>query len=205
MGMADFWPELSRLRHSFADQIESLDENAWNADSWCDGWRVRDVLGHLVHLAEATQVSMIRDVIREGGRPDRALSRVARGLGAEPVPDLTRRLRASAGGRFHVLGTPRAVALGEVLVHGSDALRPLSMELDARPADVAEVLDVYRRFGRLAFHAPSHRGVRLVATDLDWAHGDGPHVSGRAVDLLLLLANRRQVLSSLSGPGVASL
>ena len=41
----------------FADQVESLDETAWNAASWCSGWRVRDVLAHLVRGAEMTPLS----------------------------------------------------------------------------------------------------------------------------------------------------
>jgi hypothetical protein len=47
--------------------------------------------------------------------------------------------------------------------------------------------------------------VRLVATDADWAVGEGAEVNGRAVDLLLLLANRSQSIDCLAGPGVAAL
>jgi hypothetical protein len=45
----------------------------------------------------------------------------------------------------------------------------------------------------------------LVATDLDWSRGDGPEVRGKGIDLLLLVANRRQVLPRLEGPGVTGL
>ena len=195
------WPELARLRQHFADRIDSLDEPAWNAESWCIGWRVRDVVGHLVHLAEASQVSMLRDLARGGGRPDRALSRMATKLGAQPVPDLTRRLRAAAGGRFRIPGFPAAVTLGELAVHGADALRPLGQDWEVPPADAAAALDIYWRIARLAFHGRP-RKVRLVATDISWARGAGPEVEGRATDLLLLLANRNAVLGSPSGPGV---
>ena len=205
MGSVDVWSELRHLRCEFADRVESLDEGASDSQSWCAGWRVRDVVGHLVHLAEATQLSIVRDVIKGGLRPDRALSKVARGLGDEGVPELARRLRAAADGRFHVLGTPRAVALGEVLVHSADALRALGLELDAPPQDVVPVLDGYWRVGRVAFHAAPQRGRGLVATDVDWTRGQGPEVTGRAIDLLLLIANRRQVVSSLSGPGATTL
>jgi hypothetical protein len=40
-----------------------------------------------------------------------------------------------------------------------------------------------------------------VATDMDWSSGQGPEVRGKAVDLVLLLANRSRVLPSLSGEG----
>lgn len=201
----DVWHALRQVRCQLAEQVESLEPERWDAASWCPGWRVRDVLGHLVHLAEATQLSMLADLVRGGGRPDRALSLAARRLGGDPVPGLAGRLRKAADGRFHVIGTPPPVALGEVLVHGADMLRPLGLDVDAPTAYAAAVLDVYRRVGRMVFHAAPHRRVRLVATDLDWARGHGPEVRGRAFDLLLLLANRRQVVELLDGPGVATL
>ena len=199
MDAAQLWTELRSQRLKLADQIEALDETAWNTASWCDGWRVRDVLGHLVHLAEASQLSMGADMVRGGLRPDRALSRSARRLGDAPVPELCERLRASADGRFHVLGSPPAVALGEVLVHGSDALRPVGAEVQASPTDATTVLDAYWKLGRLAFHAAPHRGHRLTATDCDWTKGSGPEIKGGAIDLLLFVANRSQVLSNLEG------
>jgi uncharacterized protein (TIGR03083 family) len=199
MDAAQLWPELRSQRLKLADQIEALDETAWNAASWCDGWRVRDVLGHLVHLAEASQLSMGADIIRGGLRPDRALSRSARRLGDAPVPELCQRLRVSADGRFRVLGSPPAVALGEVLVHGSDALRPVGAEVHSSPADATTVLDTYWKLGRFAFHAAPHQGHRLTATDCDWTKGSGPEIKGKAIDLLLFVANRSQVLSNLEG------
>ena len=197
------WAEVARLRHALADRLGGLDEAQWEQGSWCPGWRVRDVLGHLVYLAEATRPSVLRDAVRNGVLPDRLVDRTARQLGAEPVPALAQRLRAGARGRFHLWGTPPAVALGEVLVHSADALRPLGVEPEVRPDGVAPVLAAYRRLGRLAFHGAPQRGLRLVATDLDWTAGQGPVVQGRAIDLLLLMANRHQVLPQLSGPGVA--
>ena len=54
-------------------------------------------------------------------------------------------------------------------------------------------------------HAEPQRGRRLVATDLDWTKGSGPEVRGKAIDLVLLVSNRRQVLPCLEGPGLAGL
>jgi hypothetical protein len=144
-------------------------------------------------------------VFRSFGSPDRVLDREARRLGNESVPDLAARLRAAADGRFHVIGSPAVVVLGEVLVHGADALRPSGIEVRATPSQVVPVLDAYRRLGRIVFHAGPGGGRRLIATDADWAKGRGAEVRGRAIDLLLLLANRRQVLAQLDGPGIAGL
>lgn len=72
-------------------------------------------------------------------------------------------------------------------------------------ADVLAVLGTYEKWGRRVFHAVPHRGVSLTATDADWRRGRGPEVRGLAFDLLLLVANRRQVADRLDGPGVAQL
>ena len=43
--------------------------------------------------------------------------------------------------------------------------------------------------------------LRLVATDLDWSHGDGPEVGGAGEALLMAMAGRKDALKDLSGPG----
>jgi len=201
----ELWSTIRRLRCQFADEIENLRPEQWEEPTWCEGWRVRDVLGHLVYLAEASQPSVFRDLLRARGRPDRSVDRTARRLGAEAVPQLAERLRAAADGRFHVLGSPPAVALGDVLVHSADTFRPLDLAKEPKPEEAALVLPVYRRVSRLAFHTRLPRDVRLIATDTDWQSGQGPDVRGKALDLLLLLANRHQVVSELEGPGVLRL
>ncbi len=197
------WAKVAEYRCGLAGALETLSPEQWEAPSWCSGWRVRDVLGHLVHLAEASQGSMGRDVIRHGMRPERALDLIARQLGDEPVPALAQRLRQAQHGKLHVIGFPPAVALGDVLVHGNDALRALGLEFGVHPDDAVLVLNTYRRVGGLIFHARPHRNVRLLATDAQWSCGRGPEVTGRAIELLMLIANRRQIAQSLSGPGVA--
>ena len=37
---------------AFADLVEGLSEEQWNAAARCEGWQVRDVAGHVVGLAE---------------------------------------------------------------------------------------------------------------------------------------------------------
>jgi uncharacterized protein (TIGR03083 family) len=205
METVDVRREVARLRHEFADRIESLDETAWDAPSWCKGWRVRDVLAHLVRNAEATPLSLTGDLVRGGFRPDHSVSKAAKRLGDAHVSELADRLRKAADTRLRSGGSAKPFGMGDVLVHSADAFRPLDMDVDASPAVAASVLDAYWRKARIVVHAAPHRGRRLVAVDLDWARGSGPEVRGRALDLVLLVANRRQVLRCLEGPGLAGL
>jgi uncharacterized protein (TIGR03083 family) len=202
---SNFWTQIQFYRRQLADQLDTLQANEWDTPTRCDGWRVRDVIGHLVHLAEASQVSIAKDIFRNGIVPDKALSAMAIKHGQESGPSLAQRLRAASAGRFHIPGSPRTVVLGEIIVHGADALEPVGKLLNVKPTDASPVLDAYRRVGRLAFHSGSTAKVRLVATDTDWSAGAGPEVRGTAVDLVQLLANRKQVVTRLDGPGVANL
>jgi len=201
----DVTGEVRRLRLEIADDIAALSPGQWDLPSWCTGWRVRDVLGHLVHMAESTQVSLSWQIMRNGVRPDVALERIARKLGDQPVPELAARLRSAADRHSRVPGAPSALGLGDLLVHSADALRPTGTIPDPPVADVLVVLDAYGKWGRRVVHAAPDRGVSLAATDAEWHRGSGPEVRGKAVDLLLFVANRQQVVERLEGPGVARL
>jgi uncharacterized protein (TIGR03083 family) len=169
--------EVRRLRLEIADEIAALSPDRWDIPSWCAGWRVRDVLGHLVSMAEATQLSMFWQILRNGVRPDRAVDRMARALGGQPVPELLERLRRAADRGFHMVGLPPELGVGDLLVHSADALRPAGITPDPPLADVLVVLDTYKKWGRRVVHAVPHRGVSLAATDANWRSGSGPEVS----------------------------
>src|SRR5271156_887632 len=106
--------EVARLRCQFADRIEATDETASNAASWCEGWRVRDVLAHLVRNAENTNMSLVGDLIRGGMRPDPAVSNAAGRLAHVPVPELADRLRAAAERHLQKQRPQGGMALGDV-------------------------------------------------------------------------------------------
>jgi uncharacterized protein (TIGR03083 family) len=201
----DVQEEKARLRREFADRIAALDEAAWNAASWCPGWRVRDVLAHLVKGAEMSYGSLTMDLLRGGFRPDPSVRKAATRLGDAPVPELADRLRRAADRRFHLVGAAEAMGLVDVLVHSADALRPLGMDVSAPPPDAVPALEALWKAGRMIVHATPQQGRRLVATDVDWSRGSGPEVRGKGIDLLLFVANRRQVLPELTGPGLAEL
>src|SRR5262249_44649955 len=96
------------------------------------------------------------------------------------------------------------VGLVDCLIHHQDIRRPLGM-----PRRVpAERLLYALRFAVTApplrgfWHA---RGVRMVATDVDWARGKGPEARGEAEAVLLTLAGRAGVARELTGPGASIL
>jgi uncharacterized protein (TIGR03083 family) len=197
--------EVTRLRVQFADDIAALSPELWDIPSWCAGWRVRDVLGHLVSMAETSRGSMLRAIVLSGFSPDRAVDRLARASGDRPVAELVERLRSAADRHVHMPGVPSELGLGDLLVHSADALRPAGIMPRPPLGDVLLALDTYTKWGRRVVHAVPQSNVTLVAIDADWRTGLGPEVRGQAIDLLLLVSNRRQVVDRLDGPGVAQL
>ena len=49
------------------------------------------------------------------------------------------------------------------------------------------------------------KGLKLLATDVDWGSGAGPEVTGPGEALLMAAAGRAQALGELSGEGLATL
>ena len=103
-----------------------------------------------------------------------------------------------------MVGLPLSWDLADPLVHGADALRPAGIMPIPPAADVLVAFDTYMKWSPRVVHAVPDRGVSLAATDADWRRGSGPEVRGKAIDLLLLVADRLQV-DCLDGPGVGQL
>jgi uncharacterized protein (TIGR03083 family) len=97
-----------------------------------------------------------------------------------------------------------AIALTDGLIHHQDIRRALGHPRAVPEERLVAALKFAPR--ARALPAPANvRNLRLVATDIDWAHGTGPEVNGPGEALLVALAGRQQALADLSGPGLATL
>lgn len=199
------WAAVVEERRSLADEVAGLDADVLDRPSRCEGWRVRDVLGHLVWLAERSRAQLLADSARVHPDPNRAVMRIAirTGEGAA-AGDLAERLRAAAGGRGRAPFLPPAAVLGEVRAHRADIAAAAG--LAPRPADdrLRTVLELYRRLW-FAFHVPrSIRRVRFEPDGAGWAVGppDGEVVRGPADEVLLAATGRS---AAVGGPGVGLL
>lgn len=193
--------EMARQERSeLADFLDTLPAGAWERPSLCAGWRVRDVVAHIASYQDLGQAGIAARFVRARFRPGR--------LNAVGVELFNRRDPAELVGMLRARLEPHAVTasrgggvgLVDGVVHHQDIRRPLGM-----PREVpAERLVYALPFARTApplrgfWHG---RGVRLVATDLDWSVGRGPEARGPAETVLMTLAGRRGVARELSGPG----
>ena len=191
-------------RRDLAELLSTLSPEQWDAPTLCAQWRVRDVVAHIVSY----EVASPRAIATRAVRGRLVLSRMNRTGVAElrerPPAELLRLLRDNLQPRGLSTAFGGRVALIDALIHHQDIRRPLRL-----PRVVpAERLRMVMPFAMVAppirglWHA---RGVRVVATDLDWATGRGPEARGTGEAVLLGLAGRRSVAAELTGPGAARL
>lgn len=191
-------------RAELADFLQTLDPEQWQAPTLCSGWRVRDVVAHVISYEEHDRRDLIRRIVKARFRPGR-VNQVALADYAGLEPDeLIAFLRSHLDPRGSTAGFGGAIGLVDALIHHQDIRRPLGLprEIPAERLQVALPFAVTAPPLRGFWHA---RGVRLVATDVDWSRGRGPEAHGEAEAVLMTMAGRATVASELTGPGADTL
>lgn len=191
-------------RADFAAFLHSLSPGQWDAPTLCAEWTVREVVTHVVDY----DTLRLRDLLGQAARGRLRLDRI-NALGVARKPDRTpeeliarfeehlepRGLTAAFGGR---------VALLDGLIHQQDIRRPLGLPREVPPDRLRHAL-AFARYAPPIKANRRARGLRLVATDLDWSAGSGPELHGPGEALLLAIAGRVVALDEVSGPGAAIL
>src|SRR5665213_1348139 len=204
MKSTDVWKYIHEERLQMADTWAVLTPEQWDAASWCSGWSVQDVAGHVVAAAEQTPWNFFRDMAKAGFKFDVFADRVAKRNAATGPEQLIRRLRARTTTTNHP-PAPVVAMLGEIIVHGEDMRRPLGMTHSAPEAALIAVADSWKNSNILIGAKRRIAGLRLRATDSTWTHGEGPEVSGPMASLVLAMSGRKGALYDLSGDGLKTL
>jgi uncharacterized protein (TIGR03083 family) len=202
--MSDMWPMIKQEREACADVIEKLTPEQLSTPSWCEGWSVRDVAGHMIATGNTTFGSFYGNLFKSRFRFNAMAQRLVSENREGDSSTLASRLRAKAGGRNHPPG-PTVAMLGEAVVHGEDIRRPLGLSRTIPEATLVTVADFYKKSNLILGSKRRIAGLRLKASDADWSHGDGPEVSGPMVSLLLAMTGRRGAIADLTGEGTETL
>ncbi|HKY78279.1 MAG TPA: maleylpyruvate isomerase family mycothiol-dependent enzyme [Acidimicrobiia bacterium] len=187
-------------RGDLVDLLTSLKPEQWDAPTLCEEWRVRDVVAHMFSYDELSTPGLMRRFARGWF----VLNRV----NAVGVTEYTRRtpdeLLALVRANLEPSGLPGyfggLVALIDGMIHQQDIRRSLGISRDIPPDRLQTALQ-YALWAPAVRGAWRARGLRLVATDLDWSFGKGPEVHGPGEALLMTMGFRRGVVGELSGPG----
>jgi uncharacterized protein (TIGR03083 family) len=187
-------------REDLASFLEALAPDQWDAPTLCSQWTVRDVAAHVVSYDELDRAGLVRRYVRGRLHPNRVNAVGVADYAARSPEQLVALLRQHAVPTGLTAGFGGRIALVDALIHHQDVRRPLGLSREVPPERLRAALP----FARVAppIRGPWHtRGLRLVATDLDWSSGRGKEVRGAGEALLLAIAGRRGVAHELSGPG----
>lgn len=203
--MTDVWSIVHQERTALISDLMTLPTDDWSTPSLCPGWDVHDVLAHLVDDAKTTRLNFIVGLIKSRFNFDRVN---AQGITAEKQSDPAQTLAAftAVKDRTSSAPAPLATRLVEITVHGEDIRRPLGIRHNYPVDAVIEALKYQLKTG-VGMGGGKDRadGLRLVATDSDFTHGDGNEVRGSALALLLAISGRPVGMGELYGNGAAKL
>jgi uncharacterized protein (TIGR03083 family) len=183
--------------------LEELDDEQWNAPSLCAGWRVRDVVVHLLMPYHLTVPRFLGNMAAAGFKFDAMADRWAR-KNNRPTRHITEALRQTAKARFRIPGAPPEAPLCHLVIHAQDIYRPLGVDhtIDARSANI--VLDqLATPQARRALKPGLLDGLAFAAHDSGWNYGTGAEVIGSASALVTTLAGRPAAIHELTGSGAA--
>jgi uncharacterized protein (TIGR03083 family) len=200
------WDEVADIGGLLAE----LDRPEWDAPSLCDGWRVRDVVGHTEYGHTRAMGRFLVDLARYRFDVPRGSSELSIRWGTDHSPERLlaiweRELVAGQARR----GVSRFVkwpdALVDHLIHHQDMRRALGRPREIPRGRLVAALDALGTIHSPIFDTRDKvRPFCLVATDVDWTSGSGPLVEGGAEALILAAGGRPAAYGELSGDGVAA-
>ncbi|WP_083958973.1 maleylpyruvate isomerase family mycothiol-dependent enzyme [Herbidospora mongoliensis] len=204
MTKSAIWPLVHAERAALAADLGSLTDDRWATPSLCSGLTVREVLAHLTAGASLNPVRWMAGVIRRRFDFDAMVAdRLAEQLGDSPQETLDRFRRVVTSTVKAPL--PVIALLGEAIVHGTDIRRPLGIRHDHPIATLTLLAGYYAGSDMVVPAKERIAGLRLEATDGEFATGSGPLVTGPTLALIMGMAGRPVFLDDLAGPGVATL
>ena len=191
-------------RAEFAVMLHAFTPQQWEAATLCAEWPVRDVVAHVISYEELDGRGLLRRYAR-GRFVPRRVNAVGVADYADRTPEqIVAMIRANFEPHGLTGGFGGRIALTDGMIHQQDIRRSLGMPRTIDPERLHTALD-FARFAPTIRGAWRARGIRLRATDIDWAYGNGPEVRGSGEALLMAMAGRRAALDDLDGPGKAKL
>ena len=185
-------------RRDIRDFLAGLGPDDWSQPTLCGDWTVLDVAAHLSSFLGVTRVGLARRVLRFGAGTDAANRRSTSAWAGKGAPAVA----TGFDGPHIGLGyfNP-GWALLEAVVHHQDMRRGLGRQRDVPHERLRVALTVVLRQPTGTGALRRRRTATFRATDMQWATGHGPEVTGPGEAILMTLAGRRPALDDLAGDG----
>jgi uncharacterized protein (TIGR03083 family) len=201
----DTWQAIDEERTALGDDLATLDDSQWEAQSLCGEWKVRHVVGHLVGGANVKVGPFLAGMVKSGMSFNRYIAREGLALGAAPPNELLGQFRKTIGTRRTPPGAKPEITLTDLVCHSEDIRRPTGMTRSVPEATLLTVANTVKSVGFPIHTKKRIAGLQMSATDSDWSVGDGPSVEGPLASLILVMAGRKAPLGALSGEGLQTL
>lgn len=184
--------------------LETLSPEQWNAPTLCSEWTVRDVVAHVVSYDELSTGQLVKLVAKGRFKFGGINAVVLEAFGRREPDELLTYLKEHLEPRGVPAARKGGIGLTDAVIHHQDVRRPLGMPREIPAERLVAALPIGRTAPPTRAFART-RGLRFVATDIDWSSGKGPEVRGAAEPLLLAMSGRRGIVGELSGPGQLTL
>jgi len=191
-------------REGFASFLDGLTSRQWNSPTLCELWTVREVAIHTVSYDELSTAGLVGRFLKGRLNTDRINAIGVADYSDRSPQQITVLIRSYAQPHGLTGGFGGKIALTDGMIHQQDIRRSIGLPRTIDPERLRTALN-FARFAPTIRGAWRARGVRLVASDLDWSHGRGPEVRGPGEALLMAMAGRRAALDDVDGPGKAKL
>ena len=197
---------VAETRSDLADYLATLTPEQWDTPTLCEGWKVRDAVGHLVEGSNKVSMGrMAGQMLKYRFNIDKMLGAMAIEQGKQAPDVLLQGVRDAVPLQNTPGPTKPEDQLSDWVVHTQDIKRALGPPGTIPQDRLLAALERMKTSGKPMNNDKRIEGLKLVATDIDWSYGDGPEVRGAGEALLLAMCGRTSAIDDLSGDGVATL
>lgn len=193
----DWSAHIATTLERLAEVLDTLTEEQWLAQSLCEEWLVRDVVGHIVWRLGEDSGSMVRSSLKKLGRArfsfGNAVAQIGIEVGRAPREELIARLRHIASEKLQGHGRTGLIELTEAVVHAYDITEALGVPLRLSPRSTGAVARARVDSVAGGKHTRIARTNSLRATDARWLVGQGEPIDATAGEIVMHLFGRRSL------------
>jgi uncharacterized protein (TIGR03083 family) len=186
---------IQQERQELLDLSRSLTPAEWNTPSLCEGWRVRDVLAHLI--GEQNEPMVYFTTFPPDN--DKANQKMVDKRKDLPMDKVVEEFAGIINKTNFLIKFMPSLFLEDTWIHQEDMRWVLGANRQRQhdPVRVQLVLEVLKKAA-----LKKYPNIKFVATDMDWRLGEGKEVRGTGDALAMFLCRRQAARKKLEGEGL---